>query len=348
MELRQAENGVFYIHWTEGRRSKRVSTRTRDLAAAKTFFGQWLLLSETGTEQSNLTTGDLYSVYHREHVAKKTVSPGGIEYAWKNLEPAFALLRPRDITQTQVDEYELDRKAGRIGRPSKSSTVWRELTVLKAVWRYGAKRKLIELNEVPAIELPDPPEARQRWLVDAEIEKLFAAAEQGRNGERLSRAERFLWLALETGARRRVIETLKWDQVDFETGVIHYGIPSARRTTKRSASVPISDGLRPVLERAFKEKTGALVLDNTSPIYPSIRTVARHAGVKGVSPHVLRHTAATHMARAGVPIWKIAGVLGNTVQMVAAVYAKHSPDTLREAVNAIRSTRRGGHLKVVE
>ena len=55
----------------------------------------------------------------------------------------------------------------------------------------------------------------------------------------------------------------------------------------------------------------------------------------GISPHVMRHTAATHMARRGVPLWTIAKVLDNTIAMVEKVYAKHSPDDLREAVDTI-------------
>jgi hypothetical protein len=43
------------------------------------------------------------------------------------------------------------------------------------------------------------------------------------------------------------------------------------------------------------------------------------------------------MARRGVPLYDIAGVLGNTIAMVERVYAKHSPDRLRAAVNSISS-----------
>lgn len=43
--------------------------------------------------------------------------------------------------------------------------------------------------------------------------------------------------------------------------------------------------------------------------YNPILRIAKAAGVAGVTPNVLRHTAATHMACAGVPLWKIAKVL---------------------------------------
>jgi integrase len=49
----------------------------------------------------------------------------------------------------------------------------------------------------------------------------------------------------------------------------------------------------------------------------------------------MRHTAATHMARRGVPLFIIAKALGNSLQMVEKVYSHHSPDDLRAAVEAI-------------
>jgi integrase len=79
-------------------------------------------------------------------------------------------------------------------------------------------------------------------------------------------------------------------------------------------------------------------------VWRIVRDIATAAGVSGVSPHVLRHTAATHMARRGVPLWTIAKVLANTLAMVERVYAKHSPDDLRVAVGMIS----GGALVAAE
>ena len=52
-----------------------------------------------------------------------------------------------------------------------------------------------------------------------------------------------------------------------------------------------------------------------------------------ITPHTLRHSWATQAARAGVSMWEIAGVLGDTIATVSRVYAHHSPDHLRSAVN---------------
>jgi integrase len=145
-------------------------------------------------------------------------------------------------------------------------------------------------------------------------------------------------LALETASRKTAICELTWDRVDFETNVIHYDVPGRKKTKKRRASVPISSSLRPALERMKNEQdpkpSDLVMIEPTDPI-GLVWRVAEHAGLEDVSPHVLRHTAATHMARRGVPLWKIAKILGNSAGMVERVYAKHCPDDLREAVDSI-------------
>ncbi len=59
------------------------------------------------------------------------------------------------------------------------------------------------------------------------------------------------------------------------------------------------------------------------------------AGIEGCSPHVLRHTAATHMVMARVPLAEIARLLGDSEEMVERVYGKHSPDYLKDATDAL-------------
>ena len=54
-----------------------------------------------------------------------------------------------------------------------------------------------------------------------------------------------------------------------------------------------------------------------------------------ISPHALRHTSGTWMARPAVPLWEIAGFLGQTHERTAAPYSHHSPDQLAPAREAL-------------
>lgn len=350
--LQQADNGFYYVHWIEGRRTKRVSTRTKDLVAAKAFLAQWLTLDASATPASALPVADLWAAYDAKHIQREAASTATASQSWARLAPHFGALTPRQITQDVVDAYVEKRVSGALGRASKPQTARRELVALRAClnWCADPKRRLLDPADLPLFDLPPEGAPRDRWLRQDEIKRLLDAAATLRGGERLSRGERFLWLALETAGRKQALLDLTWDRVDFETGVIHLADPSRRETKKRRASVPMSKALRPVLERAYAERTGPLVLDNKGEVWATVQIIAEAAGfgsspaprsagqkpkATGVSPHVLRHTAATHMARRGVPLWKIAKVLGNTLAMVEKVYAKHAPDDLREAVDRI-------------
>jgi hypothetical protein len=70
-------------------------------------------------------------------------------------------------------------------------------------------------------------------------------------------------------------------------------------------------------------------------------SAVERAGLKGkVTPHALRHTAATWLMHAGVDKWEAAGFLGMSVEMLDRVYGHHHPDHLRNAAHAIGYGRR--------
>lgn len=367
-ELRQADNGVYHIYWTERGRSKRVSTRQRDMAAAQAFFGQWLLMEQSAPPPNamlgpTMTISELWGGYELGHI-HGVAAPQTLYYNWKNLEQHFGGLSVSQITQDAFDSYAEKRQSGKIGKPSKLSTVRKELNALVAClnWHADAKRgkdRKLDRSHIPVVTLPPEGDPRDRWLRVEELRAIFAAAKKMRRGKRLSRGERFLWLALETAARRDAILELTWDRVDFEVGVIHYNVPGRKKTKKRRASVPISSALRPVLERAFKEREGDLVMDNMGDVWATIQLIAIEAGLgggqekpthsrkpraTGVSPHVLRHTAATWMARRGVPMFTIAKILGNSMATVEKTYAKWCPDDPEHTVDLIS----GGKVEASE
>jgi integrase len=358
--------GVWYVHWSDQRRSKRKSLGTRSAHEAQARFADWLKLdlrnkADEGGARVDFTVAELWTVYDTKHV-QTNVMPAGratIGYAWKNLQLHFGPLQVAAVPDA-IDGYVAKRKAA----GAAPATIRREVATLLAGLRFcstkGAGRLIAKevVAELDDVALPPDSEPRDRWLKMDEVQRLLDAAAAGRRGDRLSRVERFLWLALFTAARKEALLELTWDRVDFETNTIHLNVPGRRLTKKRRADVTIASQLRPVLERAHKERTGALVLDHAADdMWASIQYVAIRAGFSdqkvgrgespkatGISPHVLRHTAATHMARRGVPLWTIAQILGNSVVMVEKVYAKWQPSDAAGTVDHIS----GGVLEPAE
>lgn len=351
---REAPTGRYYAYWTEGRRSKRKSMGTRDAGVAQERFAQWLLLRGQPPEgdDTTYTVTDCWTVYKAKHVDRKVAGPETLEFNWARLEPHFGSLLIQQINQDVVDDYVEKRCAGKIGRAVKPQTVRKELQTLFAAIRFCTVKpnQLFSSTIVEKVVLPEAGEPRERWLTMAEMKRMLDAAARLRRGDRLSRGERFLWLALEAPARMTAILELTWDRVHFDIGTIEFDVPGRKKTKKRRATVPMSKPLRGVLERAYRERINDYVMDNQADVWATVQLIAIEAGfggerpavlrsakpkATGISAHTLRHSAATHMARNGVPLWKIAKILGNTLAMVEKVYAKWAPDDPAGTVDRI-------------
>jgi integrase len=117
--------------------------------------------------------------------------------------------------------------------------------------------------------------------------------------QRLRPLKRVLWqVLLLTGARRGSAEALRWGDVDFERGLIHFSTAKAGRTYSVPACARLIELLRwwrdqcpPDAEWVFE-----------SPQKPGRHVVAARDDRRGVvSAHHLRHTYRTTLAQLGCP-----------------------------------------------
>lgn len=236
-----------------------------------------------------------------------------------NLEPN--MLMPGMYTELRAKEGVAD------------GTIRREIAVLRAALNWSAKQQPPWIARAPFIEAPPAPPPRSRWLTREEVARLMRAC------ERTPHLYLFVMLAYYTAARSGAILDLAWDRVDFEARRIEYDRPGRRRTNKRRAIVPIAPELMGALQTARGYATCNSVIEYRGRPVASVKKAfgeaAHRARLADCSPHTLRHTAATHMVTAGVPLRQVARLLGDTEATVERVYGKHDPDFLREAVNAL-------------
>lgn len=151
-----------------------------------------------------------------------------------------------------------------------------------------------------------------------------------------------------TAARVGVFLELTWDRVDLERRQLDLRL-DAQGPRKGRAVVPINNTLMAALTAAKEAALSDHVIEWAGALMASIRTgfaaaVAR-AGLKSVSPHVLRHTAAVRMASAGVPMARISQFMGHSNTVVTErVYARFAPDHLSDAASALEVS----NLKLVK
>ena len=70
-----------------------------------------------------------------------------------------------------------------------------------------------------------------------------------------------------------------------------------------------------------------------SSVKTAFKSAVRLAGLgPGISPHTLRHTAATWLMQKGADPWQAAGYLGMSLEVLLNTYGHHHPDYLSDAV----------------
>ena len=340
--LEQNDRGIFEVRWSEDGRSRRVSTRTADRSEASRFLAGFILEIERQQEGSDLTVAEIVDAYITEHVAKHVVDKVRQRNIARNLLPYFGDMLLSQIDPKQIVKYEKVRAAGTVGcrRARSSATLRRELNMLKAAIQHAVRTKRITLADVPYIPLPQAPGAKDLWLTEKEADQFMAAARRA-----TIRARLFVAVALNTASRRAAIETLTWEQVDLDRRLIHFNPPGRLQSKKRRVAVPINDELYEELAAFAPDARTGYVLGHHGSITRAFETVTRLAAKEtgnkkflDVTPHTLRHTWATLAARAGVDLYQVAGVLGDSPATVQANYLHHCPDHLRGAVS-FRATR---------
>ena len=113
-------------------------------------------------------------------------------------------------------------------------------------------------------------------------------------------------------------------------------------TNKRRTPAPIPKHLTAHLRRWRDQGATWAVEYNGGAVNDIKRAFAKaclDAGLSGVTPHTLKHTAITWAMQAGVNTWDAAGFFSTSEETIRNVYGHHSPDHMRSALEAIE--RRG-------
>jgi integrase len=231
----------------------------------------------------------------------------------------------------------------------------RELEDLRAAINHHRREGLC--SAIVEVVLPEPSPARGRWLTREEAARLLWSAwryrevQKGKPTGRRSRQHiaRFILLALYTGTRAGAVcgaalqPTIGRGWIDVARGVFYRRPEGERETKKRKPPIPLPMELHGHLRR-WKRRGQRFAVEwlgkPVSSIKKAFRAVAEDAGLgPDVTPHVLRHTAATWLMQAGTNPWEVAGFLGMTVETLMSRYGHHHPDYLSGARGAFSRHR---------
>ena len=258
------------------------------------------------------TISDLMAAYLADRIGRISSYADTVN-AWYAIRPAIGHLRPDQITRSWCRDYISTSGAS-------AATVRKRFAIVRAACNFQSRA------HGATFEFPPAPSPRERSLSDAEAISLLQNASA-------PHIRAFIVLALTTGGRSSALLELKWSQVDLAGERINLG---RGRSNKKRAIVPIVHPAGQVLSELRPAALTEYVIEFAGKPVSSIKhgfaNACRRAGLLGVTPHVLRHTAAVRMARERVPMPEIARFLGHTNPAITAKhYAHYSPDYLVKA-----------------
>ena len=265
-------------------------------------------------------------------------------------------LRPSHVERMLADM----RAAG-----SSASTRRGAFTVVRAVLNTAVRDNLIAANPCDKVTRPRPSRHQARVLDASEIGALLAAAA----GHRL---HPLLLLLAYTGCRRGECLALRWRDIDPERATFTVAgtlAPVDGRLVRQEPKTPESMRTWPLaapVVAALREHRKAMAAERLrmgsawvgesgpdAPVFVSERgtyldprnvyrwvvRVAKTAGLDGVTPHVMRHSAASLALSAGVPLLTVSRMLGHRDLATTSDIYSHVLDGMqREAVDAIAAT----------
>jgi integrase len=217
---------------------------------------------------------------------------------------------------------------------------------------------------------------REQWLDRSEAARLLWAAWRHREEQTIHRGKnkgikiktgkytlrhvaRFILIGLYTGTRAAAIAAASPQRgegrsfVDMDAGIYYRLKQGKRATNKRQPPAPIPDRLLAHMRRWVRKGiiVNHFVEWNGRPVKSVKNGFARAVDVAeldltdgNVTPHTLRHTAATWLMQRGTDPWEAAGFLGMSVKVLIDTYGHHHPDYMKSAANAITSKQRSSSV----
>lgn len=222
-----------------------------------------------------------------------------------------------------------------------TSTKAKHLALMKALMR-AAEREWKWIEKSPVIKVPQERNKRVRWLEPAEAKRLIDECP-----EPLKSTVEF---ALATGLRRSNIVNLKWQQIDLQRKVAW--IYPEESKSGRAIGVALNDLAESVLRRqigrhhnwvfvhteSVKRNDGtttASVRKMRVDSNTAWRAALKRAGIEDFRFHDLRHTWASWLIQAGVPLSALQEMGGwESIEMVQR-YAHLAPNHLTEHARQI-------------
>lgn len=276
-----------------------------------------------------------YIVWSRKN--KKSWKDDAIRYN-KHLRPILSGLTLKEISARHLDEL----KNQLTDKGLAPATIKHCLGLVRQIFNKARAWNLYDgRNPVEGFKLPKLNNRRIRFLTHEEADILLKEIQA-----RSPMLHHQALLSIHTGMRFGEIAAMKWNDIDFENGIIHILSPK----NGESRQVYITDEVKTMLEKrkgqagdnasnlVFPDRNGKIqksVSDTFDRVINDLSWNDNVAKLQRVVFHSLRHTFASWLAIQGTPLYTIKELMGHKSITMTERYAHLIPDQKIEAVKLL-------------
>lgn len=216
-------------------------------------------------------------------------------------------------------------------------TAARKLATVKSFFNYLHKQQLIAASPAEKVQSPKFSKKLPAFVTEKEVQKLLDVVEFEHTFEGI-RDRCILEILYGCGLRRAEIISLATSDIDLYQEQL-----KVRGKGSKDRIVPFGKAVATAIETylaarnraGYAAKSFFFLRKNGESIYPSLlyRVIRRYMGLvdspQQKSPHVLRHSYATHLLNGGADLQAIKELLGHSSLAATQVYTHHSLERLK-------------------
>lgn len=231
-------------------------------------------------------------------------------------------------------------------------SVARKLSALRSWFKYLMKEELVSKNPVAKVQAPKMAKTLPVFVEQANMNKLFDQKLDDEGEEMFpdtfeGQTQKLILLLFYT-CGIRLSELINLQTANFSTYNLTIKVLGKRN---KERIIPITKELCNLINHYLQIKTAEgleneylLVLSSKQKLYPKFvyntvkRMLTKVTSIEKRSPHVLRHTYATHLLNSGADLNAIKELLGHASLAATQVYTHNSIDRLKD-IHKLRHPR---------
>ena len=240
----------------------------------------------------------------------------------------YIKIKPEQITEYLEYLQNMNKKA---------STISRNLASIRSFYQFLKRNKKIKHDPTENIQAPKIEKKAPSILTTKEIELLL---EQPKNVDlKGTRDKAMLEFAYATGMRVTEIISLDIDDVNVEEGFV------VCKSGERESTIPLGSLALKALKEYVEDARPILIKDDKTPslfvningkrltrqgFWKIVKYYKEQAHItKEITPHVLRHSFATHLLQNGAELKAIQTMLGHSDISSTQVYMQFQDESLK-------------------